>query len=135
MRAPCGLRCPGTPRPYRRPRLVRISSHFRRSQALGQAPGPGVAFRDVTDLRPVSAWVDEAASPRTFARTELHSSHALRRFVDGITRVMVARAYLLSSPGPDTNVVLHAIDATRPKPYRRNNAPTFVIAVAEVPEP
>jgi ribulose-5-phosphate 4-epimerase/fuculose-1-phosphate aldolase len=56
--------------------------------------------------------------------------------VDGITRVMVDRAYLLASaPGPDTNVVLHAIDAERPKPYRRKNAPTFVIAVAEVAEP
>jgi ribulose-5-phosphate 4-epimerase/fuculose-1-phosphate aldolase len=90
----------------------------------------------VTDLRPVSARVDEAAFPRTFARSELHSSPALRRFVDGITQVMVDRAYQLArAPGPDTNVVLHVIDAERPKPYRRKNAPTFVIAMAEVPEP
>jgi hypothetical protein len=102
---------------------------------LGTTPGRH-SFFGVTDLRPVSARVDEAAFPRTFARSELHSSPALRRFVDGITKVMIDRAYQLArAPGPDTNVVLHAIDAERPKPYRRKNAPTFVIAMAEVPEP
>jgi ribulose-5-phosphate 4-epimerase/fuculose-1-phosphate aldolase len=56
--------------------------------------------------------------------------------VDGITQVMVDRAYQLArAPGPDTNVVLHVIDTNGPKPYRRKNAPTFVIAIAEVPEP
>jgi hypothetical protein len=39
----------------------------------------------------------------------------------------------LDEPGPDTNVVLHVIDATAPKPYRRKAAPTFVIAIAELP--
>ena len=38
-------------------------------------------------------------------------------------------------PGPDTNVVLHVVDADAPKSYRRKAAPTFVIAIAEVPEP
>ena len=72
---------------------------------------------------------------RSFARNELHTSAALRRFVNGITRVMVDGAYALSAaPGPDTNVVLHTIDAGAPKPYRRKSAPTFVIAIAEIPE-
>jgi ribulose-5-phosphate 4-epimerase/fuculose-1-phosphate aldolase len=39
----------------------------------------------------------------------------------------------LAEPGPDTNVVLHVIDAAAPKPYRRKAAPTFVIAIAELP--
>src|SRR5262245_32166580 len=39
----------------------------------------------------------------------------------------------LAEPGPDTNVVLHLIDAASPKPYRRKAAPTFVIAIAELP--
>ena len=40
----------------------------------------------------------------------------------------------LDAPGPDTNVVLHSIDADAPRPYRRKAAPTFVIAIAELPE-
>ena len=80
--------------------------------------------------------IDDAQASRSFARNEVHSSPALRRLVDGITNEMVGRAYELApTPGPDINVVLHAIDAESPKPYRRKNAPTFVIALAEVPEP
>jgi len=32
-------------------------------------------------------------------------------------------------------VVLHALDADEPRPYRRKNAPTFVVALGYVPEP
>jgi len=93
-------------------------------------------MRLVTDLESVMAGVGDVAAIRTFARNELHWSPALGRVVEGITRVMVDRAYVLATePGPDTNVVLHAIDAEAPKPYRRKAAPTFVIAIAELPEP
>jgi ribulose-5-phosphate 4-epimerase/fuculose-1-phosphate aldolase len=78
----------------------------------------------------------DSAAVRSFAISELHSTPALGRIVAGITRVMVDRAYLLAAePGPETNVVLHAIDPEAPKPYRRRAAPTFVIAIAELPEP
>jgi Class II Aldolase and Adducin N-terminal domain len=89
----------------------------------------------VTDTPTLTARVDLPQAPRSFARNELHASPALRRLVDGLTKQMVDRAYELAPvPGPDINVVLHAIDADHPKPYRRKNAPTFVIALAEVPE-
>ena len=82
------------------------------------------------------AQLDDLNSVRSFACNELHSSVALRRFVDGVTKVMVDRCYELAvAPGPDTNVVLHAIDADAPRPYRRKAAPTFVIAIAETAEP
>jgi ribulose-5-phosphate 4-epimerase/fuculose-1-phosphate aldolase len=49
---------------------------------------------------------------------------------------MVERGYEHTLvPGPETNVVLHAIDADAPRPYRRKAAPTFVIAIAEMTEP
>jgi len=90
----------------------------------------------VTDTPTITTRIDPAHAPRSFARNELHASPALRRLVDGLTKEMVDRAYALApAPGPDINVVLHAIDAAHPKPYRRKNAPTFVIALAEVPEP
>jgi ribulose-5-phosphate 4-epimerase/fuculose-1-phosphate aldolase len=46
-----------------------------------------------------------------------------------------AKGEPFSVTGPDTNVVLHAIDADAPRPYRRKAAATFVIAIAETSEP
>ena len=90
----------------------------------------------MTDTPTLTTRVDRVSASRTFAHSELHSSPALGRLVGGITNEMISRAYALApTPGPDINVVLHVIDADDPKPYRRKNAPTFVIAVAEVPEP
>src|SRR5690242_21029892 len=40
----------------------------------------------------------------------------------------------LDAPGPDTNVVLHPVDAAAPRPYRRKQAPTFVVAVVPLHE-
>jgi ribulose-5-phosphate 4-epimerase/fuculose-1-phosphate aldolase len=72
----------------------------------------------------------------TFARSDLRSSPTLERFIAGLTRALTTAGYRqLDAPGPDTNVVLHAIDADAAKPYRRKAAPTFVIAIAELPEP
>ena len=78
----------------------------------------------------------EVGLDRTFARNDMFASPALERFVGRLARVMAAEGYVPSSaPGPDTNVVLHVVEADAPRPYRRKAAPTFVIAIAEVPEP
>ncbi len=37
-----------------------------------------------------------------------------------------------SQAGPDVQVVLHAVDADHARPYRRKNAPTFVVAIAHL---
>ena len=73
---------------------------------------------------------------RTFARNDLARSPVLERFIGGLTRLLAAEGYVgTEGPGPDTRVVLHAVDADAPKSYRRKAAPTFVIAIAEIPAP
>jgi len=73
---------------------------------------------------------------RTFARNDLTRTPVLERFVGGLAALMAQEGYEgTATPGPDTNVVLHVVDADAPKSYRRKAAPTFVIAIAEVPEP
>jgi ribulose-5-phosphate 4-epimerase/fuculose-1-phosphate aldolase len=73
---------------------------------------------------------------RTFARNDLVHSPVLERFIGPLTRLMHVEGYHASEgPGPDTRVVLHAVDAREPKSYRRKAAPTFVIAIAEVDSP
>jgi ribulose-5-phosphate 4-epimerase/fuculose-1-phosphate aldolase len=72
---------------------------------------------------------------RTFARHDLAHSPVLERFIAPLTRQMTALGYTGTEPGPDTRVVLHAVDADAPRSYRRKAAPTFVIAIAEIPEP
>jgi ribulose-5-phosphate 4-epimerase/fuculose-1-phosphate aldolase len=86
----------------------------------------------VTDA---AASLADIALGRNFARNDLARSPVLERFVGGLARVMTDEGYdRLARPGPDTNVVLHVVDADAPKSYRRKAAPTFVIAIAEVPE-
>jgi ribulose-5-phosphate 4-epimerase/fuculose-1-phosphate aldolase len=68
-----------------------------------------------------------------FARNDLRTSPVLERVVGGLAEIMRNAGYEeLDEPGPETNVVLHAIDATAAKPFRRKAAPTFVIAIAEL---
>jgi ribulose-5-phosphate 4-epimerase/fuculose-1-phosphate aldolase len=89
----------------------------------------------VTDLAAAAILARAGTEARTFARHDLFTAPTLERFITGLTAVMNETGYTqLDDPGPDTNVVLHAIDARAPKPYRRKAAPTFVIAVAELPE-
>ena len=89
----------------------------------------------MADLDSVTVQSDPRSRVQSFARTGSLPSAVVQRFVDGVTRVMVDRAYALTdAPGPDTNVVLHSIDADAPKPYRRKAAATFVIAIAETAE-
>lgn len=55
--------------------------------------------------------------------------------LDGLGRAMTAAGYdAREAPGPDVQVVLHVVDLARTRPYRRKHAPTFVVAVAAVPE-
>jgi ribulose-5-phosphate 4-epimerase/fuculose-1-phosphate aldolase len=57
-------------------------------------------------------------------------------FLDGIRGALGAGGYReLDEPGPDVQVVVHHVDPARPRPYRRQSAPTFVIALTELPEP
>ncbi len=87
----------------------------------------------VTDAAPSLAMTGLG---RTFARNDLTRTPVLERFVGGLAALMAQEGYEgTATPGPDTNVVLHVVDADAPKSYRRKAAPTFVIAIAEVPEP
>jgi len=73
---------------------------------------------------------------RTFARSDLHRTGVLERFVVGLAREMERAGYTpADAPGRGTNVVLHAVDPAAPRPFRRKEAPTFVIAIAPFAEP
>jgi ribulose-5-phosphate 4-epimerase/fuculose-1-phosphate aldolase len=83
---------------------------------------------------PVALSSRDAVVPRTFA---LHGDLADARlawFVDGLRAEMVGEGYAeRQKAGPDVQVVLHAVDADHVRPYRRKNAPTFVVAIAHLP--
>ena len=71
----------------------------------------------------------------TFARNGEPGSPQLAWFVDGLARVMRDDGYTqIDTPGPQVQVVLHLLDAENPRPYRRKNAPTFVVALGHLPE-
>jgi Class II Aldolase and Adducin N-terminal domain len=90
----------------------------------------------MTDLAAHAILARVGEEARTFARNDLTSTPTLERFVGGLAEVMSGAGYeQLAAPGADTNVVLHVIDAGAPRPYRRKAAPTFVIAVVELPAP
>src|SRR5262249_13623346 len=81
----------------------------------------------------VRNWVVATAG---FARNDLFRSATLERFVALLSGALTGAGYeQLDAPTADTAVVLHAVDIEEPRPYRRKAAPTFVIAIAEVPEP
>ncbi len=85
-----------------------------------------------TVVRPRQPDVDA----RTFAPNGHATTATLRWFVDGLTSQLVGAGYGAErAPNPDTQVVLHVLDPARPRPYRRKQAPTFVIALAELAEP
>ena len=87
----------------------------------------------VTDLAASAILARTGTEHRTFACSDVYTSPVLERFVELLAHALAGAGYApLPAPGPDTNVVLHPIDAQAPRPYRRKNAPTFVIAVAEV---
>ncbi|GIU90422.1 MAG: aldolase [Acidimicrobiia bacterium] len=74
-----------------------------------------------------------AATGSTFARNDVRSGPTLDRFLAGLGARLEAAGYARdAAPNAETNVVLHAVDADDPRPYRRKAAPTFVVAVAEL---
>jgi ribulose-5-phosphate 4-epimerase/fuculose-1-phosphate aldolase len=74
-----------------------------------------------------------AVVPRTFAWSGEPSGERLRWFAAGLREVMLDQGYTeVDAPGPDVAVVLHFVDPDAARPYRRKNAPTFVVALAEL---
>jgi ribulose-5-phosphate 4-epimerase/fuculose-1-phosphate aldolase len=77
-----------------------------------------------------------AVVPRTFAWSGEASGARLRWFAAGLREVMLDQGYTeVDTPGPDVAVVLHFVDPAAARPYRRKNAPTFVVALAELDAP
>ncbi|GMU78607.1 MAG: hypothetical protein AMXMBFR46_14020 [Acidimicrobiia bacterium] len=71
----------------------------------------------------------------TFARNGEVRSPRLGWLVDGLARTMRDEGYTeLDAPGPQVQVVLHLLDTANPRPYRRKNAPTFVVALGYLDE-
>jgi ribulose-5-phosphate 4-epimerase/fuculose-1-phosphate aldolase len=74
--------------------------------------------------------------PRTFAWSGEPQGERLRWFAAGLRDVMLDQGYTeIDAPGPDVAVVLHFLDPDAARPYRRKNAPTFVVALAELDAP
>jgi ribulose-5-phosphate 4-epimerase/fuculose-1-phosphate aldolase len=74
--------------------------------------------------------------PRTFAWSGEPKGERLRWFAAGLREVMLDQGYTeVDAPGPDVAVVLHFLDPDAARPYRRKNAPTFVVALAELDAP
>jgi ribulose-5-phosphate 4-epimerase/fuculose-1-phosphate aldolase len=74
-----------------------------------------------------------AVVPRTFAWSGEAGGDRLRWFAAGLREVMLDQGYTeVETPGPDVAVVLHFVDPDAARPYRRKNAPTFVVALAEL---
>jgi ribulose-5-phosphate 4-epimerase/fuculose-1-phosphate aldolase len=89
---------------------------------MSQTAGIGVADRRVV-------------APRTFAWSGEPRGERLRWFAEGLRAVMLDQGYTeVEAPGPDVAVVLHFVDPEAAKPYRRRNAPTFVVVLAEFDE-
>jgi ribulose-5-phosphate 4-epimerase/fuculose-1-phosphate aldolase len=109
---------------------------MRPDAATEHHPGSATRMSAVTDTATARSAPAASDVDRTFARNDLARSPVLERFVGGLTRLMAAEGYTASEqPGPDTRVVLHVVDADAPRSFRRKAAPTFVIAIAEVPAP
>ena len=59
----------------------------------------------------------------------------MRWFAAGLRAAMLDQGYTeMAAPGPEVAVVLHFLDPDSARPYRRKAAPTFVVALAELPE-
>jgi len=70
--------------------------------------------------------------PRTFAWSGEPARPRLRWLAEGLRTAMLDHGYTeVATPGPEVAVVLHFLDPDNARPYRRKNAPTFVVALAE----
>jgi len=74
--------------------------------------------------------------PRTFAWSGQASGERMRWFANGLRSAMLDQGYTeVEQAGPEVAVVLHFVDPDAARPYRRKNAPTFVVVLAELPAP
>lgn len=74
--------------------------------------------------------------PRTFAWSGAPAGERMRWFADGLRTAMLDQGYTeMAQAGPEVAVVLHFLDPANARPYRRKNAPTFVVALAELDAP
>jgi ribulose-5-phosphate 4-epimerase/fuculose-1-phosphate aldolase len=74
--------------------------------------------------------------PRTFAWSGRPTGERMHWFAAGLRGAMLDQGYTeVAQPGPEVAVVLHFVDPANARPYRRKNAPTFVVALAELPAP
>jgi hypothetical protein len=74
-------------------------------------------------------------SPETFAVNGVATDPLAAWFVAGLCDAFAEHGYRRHpEPGPDTQIVLHVVDAADPKPYRRRAAPTFVVGISAQPE-
>src|SRR6478752_4532716 len=74
--------------------------------------------------------------PRTFAWSGQASSERMRWFANGLRSAMLDQGYTeVERAGPEVAVVLHFVDPDAARPYRRKNAPTFVVVLAELDAP
>ena len=72
----------------------------------------------------------------TFAAQRRVRTRRLQWLVEGIARAMADDGYTeVDRPGPEVQVVLHRVDVANPRPYRRKNAPTFVVAMGYLDAP
>ena len=83
-------------------------------RSIGVADGAGVVARTF-------AWSGEPAGDR------------MRWFAAGLRVAMLDQGYTeVAQAGPDVALVLHFLEAGNERPYRRKNAPTFVVALADL---
>ncbi len=72
--------------------------------------------------------------PRTFAWSGEPTGTRSRWLAEGLRTALLEHGYTeVDTPGPEVAVVLHFVDPEAARPYRRKNAPTFVVALAEFP--
>jgi ribulose-5-phosphate 4-epimerase/fuculose-1-phosphate aldolase len=93
------------------------------STANGVGRAMGVGLMGATVIQRTFAWSGEPQGER------------MRWFAAGLRTAMLDQGYTeVAAPGPDVQVVLHFLDPAAARPYRRKAAPTFVVALAELPE-
>ena len=85
-----------------------------------------IAVADGTRRRPSHVRLERRAA----------SASACSGSPSGLRAAMLDQGYTeVAHAGPDVAVVLHFLDPDHARPYRRKNAPTFVVALAELDAP
>ncbi|HEX5588360.1 MAG TPA: class II aldolase/adducin family protein [Acidimicrobiia bacterium] len=89
-----------------------------------------------TAVRRIAVADGSGVIPRTFAWSGEVVGERMRWLTQGLRAVMLDQGYTeVAEPGPEVAVVLHVLDPANARPYRRKNAPTFVVALAELDAP